>query len=190
MATMVSSSLNALNQWCRLHGDTIALFLLSLSLGAFLFFKLSKSWKRAKSRKKFRHGLRGEKKAGSILKAHGYKLIDTQQDIKASIHIGGRRHQYTIRPDGIARRGNKVYAVEVKTGAVATNPLSSQTRRQILEYYYHCPVDAVLFVDADNWLVQEVVFPHRFTSRAKRPSIWILISLILSSLLVYLIYSL
>lgn len=188
MATMVSSSLSAINQWCRLHGDTIALTLLSILFGVYLFFRISRKWRQVVTNRRCRHGLKAEKKAGSILKAHGYELIQAQQDVKATIEIGGRKHKYTIRPDGIARRGHKVYAVEVKTGSIATNPLSSNTRRQILEYYYYCHVDAVLFVDADSWSVQEIAFPHRFTPTSNRLTSFIMITLILSIILFTLMY--
>jgi len=49
----------------------------------------------------------------------------------------------------------------VKTGNSAPDPLTSSTRRQLLEYLIACKVDGVLVVDVEARRIRSLVFPAR-----------------------------
>jgi hypothetical protein len=107
---------------------------------------------------RLQRGLRAEGCAERVLRRYGYEMYAIQKNIAVSVWVDGELRSYTVRPDGMARRGRNIYVVEVKTGSVATDPLYRDTRRQLLEYSYALPVAGVLLVDGDSETVKRIFF--------------------------------
>jgi len=132
-------------------------------LGAFLFHRASGWWERRRVYRRRQHGLRAEAKVTKILKRYGYKVRGIQPSLSMAMVIDHRKVSYQVRPDAVAKKKGLWYLVEVKTGRTATNPVFTETRRQLLEYYYSMPIDGVLLVNADAGTVHSIRFSGRNT---------------------------
>ena len=135
--------------------------LVSCVLGGLVFLAVSRWWKQRRFLRRCRRGVQAEAQAGPILKSYGYELLETQKQVQATINVDGKALAYQVCPDGLAKRGNSLFAVEVKTGRTAPKPLYRETRRQLLEYYHILPVEGVLLVNADLRTVSVVSFEKK-----------------------------
>jgi hypothetical protein len=138
--------------------DMLLIVLFGAILGIALFYFLSKAWQGWRLRRRLDHGIKMEAKGEKILRQAGYHLSGIQQDMVATLYVNGEPHSYKIRPDALAQKNGTSYAVEIKSGSTAPNPLFKETRRQMLEYYFYFPVDGVLLVDADQETITLVEF--------------------------------
>lgn len=111
-----------------------------------------------KLKKRFKHAKGGELSAEKLLQQMGYTLLDLQKSSTLSMWVNGEKFSYLVRPDAFAQKEGKRYLVEVKTGAIASDPTKSATRRQLLEYYHGFDVDGVLLVDAEMQEVHDIYF--------------------------------
>jgi len=112
-----------------------------------------------------RRAMRGEKRAATLLRAHGYRVRDAQLSVTYHPRLAGKSWPVALRADYLVTRSGKRYVAEVKTGERAPSLAHPPTRRQLLEYSVAFEVDGVLLVDVEAGLVQEVEFPRRPAGR-------------------------
>lgn len=101
----------------------------------------------------------GEGDAGAVLEAAGFTVIDRQVTVRFRMTLDGEEVEVHNRCDLVAERDGRVFVVDVKTGARATDPTGPATRRQLLEYLLSHEADGALLVDMDARVVVEVAFP-------------------------------
>jgi hypothetical protein len=140
---------------------TLLVAFFSTLLGAFIFYHMSLWYSRLVWYRRMRRGAKGEVKGERILRRHGYRITGTQTPIVATIFVDGKRITYKVRPDAVVRKGSKMYIAEVKAGKSTADPLFSDTRRQVLEYYHNSPADGVLLICADEGTIKKITFPSR-----------------------------
>lgn len=117
------------------------------------------------AQRRARRSLRGEKRAASLLRSHGYRVHDAQLSITYHPRLAGESWPVALRADYLVSRQGKQYVAEVKTGERAPSLAHPPTRRQLLEYSVAFEVDGVLLVDVEAGLVQLVEFPGRTRAR-------------------------
>ena len=100
----------------------------------------------------------GEDGAAAVLRKAGYSVVDTQPEHTWLMWIDGQPHEVSLRADFVVERSGRRYVADAKTGAVAPDPTSRGTRRQLLEYRRAYDVDGVLLVDMEQRRVIEVEF--------------------------------
>ena len=137
----------------------------STLFGAIIFYRLNLWWTRRRWCQRMKQGARGEVIGERLLRKQGYRIESTQHSVAAKMLVDGREKSYQLRPDAIVRKKRTVYAAEMKTGEKAGDPLFTETRRQLLEYYHTAPVDGVLLVNADTGRIHEISFPSRIHSK-------------------------
>src|SRR5262245_41204359 len=115
----------------RTHGIALVIVvLISLFAGVWL----SRALRRRASRSRNRVALRGEAEAEYILEDLGYRIIERQARANFYIRVDGRNVEVEVRADLLVEKRGRRFVAEVKTGAVAPNPVFPSTRRQLLEY--------------------------------------------------------
>ncbi len=161
----------------------IVLFLCCI-ISVVVFYLIAKWRRRRILSRRFRHGVKAEDRVDKILHARGYQVCGIQKPLPLSMYVDDVKVDYVVRPDAIARKGDREYIVEVKTGKYAVDPLNIATRRQLLEYYYRSPGDGVLLVDGDAGNVHTIRFPvPGIEYRKKRSSVMrVIIAFILGAL--------
>ncbi|MCB9661302.1 MAG: hypothetical protein H6726_26880 [Sandaracinaceae bacterium] len=113
-----------------------------------------------RARSRARRALRGERRAASLLAAHGYRVHDAQLSVTYHPTLSGMGFAVPLRADYLVSRRGRRYVAEVKTGARAPSLAHAPTRRQLLEYSVAFDVQGVLLVDVEAGRVQEVRFPR------------------------------
>lgn len=111
-----------------------------------------------------RRAVEAEHDAEILLRARGYRILDTQNDHTWSVYLNGDEHEIALRADLIVKRGGRRFVAEVKSGYMAPSISTAATRRQLLEYRLAYPVDGILLVDMEAQAIYEVTFP--FDTRA------------------------
>ena len=101
-------------------------------------------------KRRFRRGAAGEDKAARYLLRHGYTILKRQATKQMSMTVDGHTREFEIRADFLVRKHRKNAVVEVKTGKYATDPVHTETRRQLLEYAVSYNADTVYLFDADE----------------------------------------
>lgn len=132
---------------------------LCMFVGAFFFHKLSSFFRARTITRRRERGEEGEVIAKKFLLKHGYDIIQEQPRHSAALLVDGEERKYEVRADFLVERKRRRYIVEVKTGKVATNPASSNTRRQLLEYSRIYDVDGLLFFNAESKKIMTIAFP-------------------------------
>ena len=139
----------------------VALLALVGALGAALAWALRREWRararRADLRARSARGHAAEEAAAHRLEALGYTVLARHPEARYTFHVDGAPHEARLTADYLVARGGRTLLVEVKTGG-ATRITRRGTRRQLLEYALHFPVDGVLLYDADADAVREVAF--------------------------------
>ena len=111
------------------------------------------------TRRRNRMALRGEEIAEKLFKKHGYRVVERQAVGEWWMWIDDEAVDVQVRVDFIVKRRRKLYAAEVKSGKMVTDPAFSATRRQLLEYHLVFDVDGVLLVDTESRQIHAVDFP-------------------------------
>lgn len=131
---------------------------------------LAIAWRQYRLRNKLklhtRQGRQGERAALHLLQQSGYRILDAQRSQQAVVRVDGTPHPYQVRADYLveSQRGStqgQRYIVEVKTGHEATQPTSSATRRQLLEYQQVYDVDGVMLADMRLRKLHHIRFDNR-----------------------------
>ena len=102
--------------------------------------------------------MQGEVDAESLVKKHGYDIIDRQVETTWTIRVDGEPVEINLRADLILRRDGKRFVADVKTGKGAPRITTASTRRQLLEYLFAYPVDGVLLIDMESRDIKQVDF--------------------------------
>lgn len=154
----------SLRTWAEQHLGALVLGFLAL-----LFVQTLRLWL-AKSAPAFRMGRHrllgadGERRARSLLKKEGYRLVAEQEGGSYSLFIDGRATAIHLRSDYLVEKRGRRFVAEVKSGAESVKVTSRATRRQLLEYLLAFEVDGVLLVDMHAHQIREISFPD-FKSR-------------------------
>jgi hypothetical protein len=147
---------------------------LALALGIILAVIMVRSWARARlrSRTARRRGARavaGEAEAERLLRAEGYRIIESQATRTWLIETDDGELPIELRADLIVERDGRQLVAEVKTGDAAPSLTNAATRRQLLEYAVAYPVDGALLVDVEAAHILEVAFPTGTARHRHRP---------------------
>lgn len=129
--------------------------------------------KRRRLIKRVHHAIRGEQQAESLLINAGFSILEKQKCSKLSMWVNGEEYIYDVRPDIFCEKKGAVYLVEVKTGIKATDPTSTATRRQLLEYFHGFAVDGVLLVNPENNEIHEISFSRTQKIKQSLVKMWI-----------------
>ena len=103
-------------------------------------------------------GRRGEASAESLLKAAGYTIVDAQLRLPCSYLVDDEAVPYAVRVDFMVEKGGRRYVAEAKNGPSASDPRTTATRRQLLEYAVMWQAHGVLLVDVPGRRVRVVEF--------------------------------
>lgn len=137
----------------------LALLLALVAFGALLLWRVLRvlSWLRMWRYRTI--GSRGERKAEELLTRAGYEVLDRQVTRRYPVLVDGTAREVLVRADMLVRKSGRTYVAEVKAGWIASNPLHTPTRRQLLEYEVVFDVRGVLMVDVPRKRVLRVEFP-------------------------------
>ena len=175
-------------KFLNIKENGVLIFILFISGGIIcliLFIKIS-NWLRAKKlRKRFSKSRKAEKEAEKILRKNGYTIIDAQKSKPLLITIGDKIHRYLVRIDYLARKGGKVFVVEVKSGEKIPYITNRETRRQMLEYYLAYQPCGILLLNMKNKSISEVKFQFESTIRQKMVKLVYFLSGAIFSLVLY-----
>lgn len=136
----------------------LVIALLSAMIGAYFFYRVNRWHQGRVVRTRFEKGVEAEEGVEAILARYGFELVEAQPRVYLKAQIDGQDCEYLVRPDGIARQGEQLFWVEMKSGKKATKPLSTQTRRQLLEYSLGSGGQPVLFIDAEEKSLRKITF--------------------------------
>ena len=165
-----------------MDSDPLAVILvLALITGGVVALRLRAWLNRATSQKRFSRGRAGEQQAAELLRQEGYKVVDKQASREASMWVDGRRLAVRVRADYLVQRNGKKYVVEVKTGKKATDPTSTSTRRQLLEYERVYDADGMLLADMEQKRLLQIWFediPVRRIRFIRAPVRWIYVGFV------------
>ncbi|MCS6900390.1 MAG: PD-(D/E)XK nuclease family protein [Polyangiaceae bacterium] len=135
-----------------------------------------------RARRRVARALQGEREAERLVQEQGYRILAVQPEYTWQLLVDGRPAQVILRPDLVLEREGRRYIADVKTGHSAPDPLSSATRRQLLEYLVACQVDGVLVVDVEARRIRSLVFPSHTLPmgalRSEAPWGWALMGMI------------
>jgi hypothetical protein len=136
---------------------------LCLLVGLFLGAKLAGLWsawrERARGHAQRAQGLRGEREAERLLRAHGYAIRERNAQHAYAIRVDGARERVALALDFLVERDGELLVAEVKTGQHGPRVQRAETRRQLLEYQLATGARCVLLVDPDQGRITEVAFP-------------------------------
>lgn len=137
----------------------VMLICLCMFAGAYIYYKISEFLRVRLFNKRMKRGEVGEEIGKAYLIKHGFTIIEEQPRESSIILIDGVPNKYNVRADFLVERKGRRSIVEVKTGNVSTNPTSTNSRRQLLEYSHIYDVDDLLFFDAESKKLQKISFP-------------------------------
>lgn len=112
-----------------------------------------------RAKKRVARAKRGEIEGEQFLREMGFHILAVQPEYIWKVQVDGKAAKILLRPDLLVEQGGRRYVADVKTGAVAPDPLSSATRRQLLEYMLACGVDGVLVIDMEARRIRSLAFP-------------------------------
>ena len=136
------------------------LILFCMITGAFIYYKILKFIRARLFKKRMKRGEIGEEIGKNYLKKHGFTIIEEQPRESSTILIDDTPNTYNVRADFLVERKGRRAIVEVKTGNISTNPTSTNSRRQLLEYSHIYNVDDLLFFNAESKKLQKISFPE------------------------------
>lgn len=143
----------------RSWGPLLALLVLAWSLAG-LAGALRRAWSRRVLLRRMARARAGEVRAAALLEAQGYRVVAGQIPRELVLLVDGVGLRYLVRADFLVEDGRgERFLAEVKTGALASDPLYPPTRRQLLEYGLGFPeLAGVLLVDVERGRVRLVRF--------------------------------
>lgn len=147
---------------------------LGLLVFAWLVLRARKALEMRRLQRRFRRGMAGQQQARRYLERRGFEIVAEQQALPATMKVDGAQRDFEVRIDYITKKGRKTFAVEVKTGKQATDPLDTSTRRQLREYSCLIPFDGLYLLDMDAPKLMRVRFPPSLTEQHGTRWVWIL----------------
>lgn len=131
--------------------------MIGIIAGGLLMRVLWQRWQRHKRRQISRRAQIGETEAETLLRRHGYTILDAQVRKPVTMTIDGEMYESFIKADYVVEKGSRRYLVEVKTGKQANVRLPN-VRRQLFEYQNIFHTDGILFIDMNKYDMMEVSF--------------------------------
>lgn len=113
-----------------------------------------------RSRRRLGRALGLERAACAVLAREGFRVVEAQVTRELLVEVDGALLPYVVKADYLVEdpQGD-LFVAEVKTGPVATDPLHTATRRQLLEYQLgYAGARGVLLVDMERGAVLRVRF--------------------------------
>jgi len=138
----------------------LAVLVLAAASSAWLALGLRRALHRRRLRRRCRHAAEGQARARGLLEERGFVVEAEEVVVPGELVVDGERCTFEVRIDFLARRGRRLYGVEVKTGRQAADPACRATRRQLAEYARVLPVDGLFLLDIDRRRLSEVRFPE------------------------------
>lgn len=135
-----------------------AVALSALGLGALTALWWSHGSRARRDRRRFKRAAKAERDAITLATRAGYRVLRTQVEGKVRVEIDDELHEVKVRADMLLQRDGRRYIAEVKSGRVASDALSANTRRQLLEYAFAFEAQGVLFFDMERRRIQRVQF--------------------------------
>lgn len=115
------------------------------------------SWR---ARRRAARALAGEDRAGEMLVAAGFSILERQARVAWAPLIDGTPCELELRADYLVERDGELLVAEVKTGEAAPSIETAATRRQLLEYSIAFAVDGVLLVCPERDQILRIEFPQ------------------------------
>lgn len=106
--------------------------------------------RKKKQQKRFKRGVKLEKKAAKFLNSKGFTVLGEQVEYKHTYYVNGEATTSNITIDYLVEKNEKVFVVEVKSGKSAISIKNRNTRRQLLEYAVAIECDGVYLLDMEN----------------------------------------
>jgi membrane protein implicated in regulation of membrane protease activity len=144
-----------------LSGFMPELLLILAVLCMVLVLALRMSLRRGSTASKMRNrrAQAGEARAERLLLRQGFSIVDRQVSRSWTVDVDGESWEASVRADLLVEKDGRTFVAEVKTGALAPDPLYPPTRRQLLEYFFVFDPDGLLLVDVEADAIFEVAFP-------------------------------
>ncbi len=128
------------------------------ALSAVLAWRARGAIRRRQTRQRFERGRHGEQAAARLLAKAGYAILEEQLTRRTGFWVDEHWREVDVRADFLASRNGSTYVVEVKTGRTASNPSSTATRRQLLEYSLVYQADGLLLADMETGRLRRIRF--------------------------------
>jgi hypothetical protein len=139
--------------------------ILATALGVAFGLALARWQARLRMAKSRRIGRRAERRARTLIKRAGFRVVDVQPSATVLVNVDGRDERFLVRGDLLVRKRRRLYLVEIKGGAGGGSVAHRGTRRQLLEYATVFDVHGTLLVDVPGARIQQVTFPELGKSR-------------------------
>ena len=139
--------------------------ILATALGIAFGLSLARWRARLRMAQSRRVGRRAERRARTLIKRAGFRVVDTQPSATVVVNVDGRDQTFLVRGDLLVRKRRRLYLVEIKGGAGGGTVAHRGTRRQLLEYATVFDVHGTLLVDVPGARIQQVTFPELNKSR-------------------------
>ncbi len=131
-------------------------------LSLLLVFKILKDkFKLFIAVRKMSNGRKLEQLALKYIKRISPDEIYQQTNEKFYIRVNGEKKYFRLKADFIIIKNNKKILIEVKSGDIVTNPTYSNSRRQMLEYFYYFKVDEIWLFDCNTRDFHKIEFPKK-----------------------------
>ena len=113
----------------------LAILLISAVTGAVLAFVFLRNQRSKQGHTSQADGKAYERKAATLLKKAGYRILDKQPILTMTLELEGKDHDFDITPDFLVEKDGERFYVEVKTWHGETPAIHhAAIRRQVLEY--------------------------------------------------------
>jgi len=160
--------------------------ILGAIIGAFLALFILKLFNQIKVKRRFEKAKNSEKQAVILLERHGFRITDIQKTKTYTLFVDNKPHEAMVRADMIAKKNNKTYVVEVKSGKKAPSPRSIATRRQLLEYYLAYRPDGLLLVDMEKEKIRQIRYSFIDKSTVLKHMLWFVVIFFLGAIVGFL----
>lgn len=163
--------IDAIREWVGMLPVQVTGLLLvvlgSMLIGARLRTRGERRKRRGIAIRRQRIAQAGEDDAGALLKRKGYTVLGAQVDHTWTMWVDGEAHDVSLRADFLVERRGQRFVADAKTGAIAPDPTSRGTRRQLLEYRCAYDVDGALLIDMEQGRIIEVEFDDEMPAQPR-----------------------
>jgi hypothetical protein len=144
----------------RRVNETIVVAILAAVIALWCAAKL-RAWRGSwRARRRAARAMAGEDRAGEMLIAAGFSIVERQARVAWAPLIDGEPCELELRADYLVERDGELLVAEVKTGDAAPSIETAATRRQLLEYSIAFAVDGILLVCPERDQILRVEFPQ------------------------------
>ncbi|CAN5675988.1 hypothetical protein BH11MYX1_BH11MYX1_20320 [soil metagenome] len=138
----------------------LAVAILAAMISLWFAVKL-RAWRGSwRARRRAARARAGEDRAGEMLVAAGFSILERQARVAWAPLIDGAPCELELRVDYLVERDGELLVAEVKTGEAAPSIETAATRRQLLEYFIAFAADGILLVCPERDQILRVEFPQ------------------------------